>query len=56
MKIRECVECNSSSTRHTAKLSLLFLATTLAWHLSLNQAQAEAASYQGFGATTPGGA
>lgn len=43
------------SRKHTVKLSLLFLAATLAWHLSLGQAQAEAIFYQGFGATTPGG-
>lgn len=56
MKRVEREDTNDWSRKRIATLSLLFLVASLAWHLSLNQAQAEAESYQGFGATTPGGA
>lgn len=56
MKIREGAGISKRSRRRIVKLSLLFVAAALAWHLSLNQTQAEAVFYQGFGATTPGGA
>lgn len=56
MKIREGAGISKRSRRRIVKLSLLFVAAALAWYLSLNQTQAEAVFYQGFGATTPGGA